>query len=268
MKSIIVSTDFSDEAENALKYSRHLAKNTGAKLVLFNSFVIPLHASNTLLPGALMLELENNNRQLLEEKAVEIGEDLDVLIETGFLEQVEDGLEVLFAKHNADMVVMGMASKSVEQEIFGNTTTSAILKLKYPVLAVPLLTKYEKIDQILFACDDLNKVDVPVLNKIKLLAEELGASLEIFHVEKRRSDSSQEIVLEKEITPFTDIEHRYRSIEADDVIQSIKEEIIRTNAKLLIMIPRQHSFWESLIHRSKTRLMASGLSIPLLSIPQ
>jgi hypothetical protein len=51
------------------------------------------------------------------------------------------------------------------------------------------------------------------------------------------------------------------------VIWEIEKEIIDSNSNLLVMIPKKYGFWESLIHRSKTREMASGLNIPMLSIP-
>jgi hypothetical protein len=33
------------------------------------------------------------------------------------------------------------------------------------------------------------------------------------------------------------------------------------------MMPNKYGFWGSLIHRSKTRIMASGSEIPLMSLP-
>ena len=52
MKTIIVATDFSKEAENALEYTGALAKLSGSKVVIFNSYSLPLHTSNSVfLPG-------------------------------------------------------------------------------------------------------------------------------------------------------------------------------------------------------------------------
>ncbi len=51
------------------------------------------------------------------------------------------------------------------------------------------------------------------------------------------------------------------------VIKEIEDEIIEFNADLLIMVPKKCVFWESFVHRSKKRIMASGLDIPFLSIP-
>jgi len=51
------------------------------------------------------------------------------------------------------------------------------------------------------------------------------------------------------------------------VIKAIKNELQVSGADLLIMVPYRYGFWNSLIQRSKTRMMASKSSVPLLSIP-
>ena len=159
-----------------------------------------------------------------------------------------------------------MASRSIEQDIFGNTTTSVILKLKYPVLAVPRTAVYDGINSILFACEDLKKVEEPVREKIKNLARQLNAELEVFHVENKPEREKAD--RENEVAEFEGIRCSYKNYPSDNIIKAIEEEIKNLDAKLLIMIPQRHGFWESIIHKSKTRMMASGLSIPLLSIPQ
>ncbi|MNR37414.1 hypothetical protein D3C85_1554260 [compost metagenome] len=64
-----------------------------------------------------------------------------------------------------------------------------------------------------------------------------------------------------------DVIYYYRNIESTEVIKAIKQEVLDTSTDLLVMVPQKHGFWDSLMHRSKTRAMASGNNIPLLSIP-
>lgn len=268
MKTIIAATDFSEEAENAIQYAAALAKQTGAKLLLFNSFNLPVHTANSLLPEEVIRRMEEDNKLLLCERAAELAEryGIDVGIKSGLFLLIEEGLDVLYQESQADLVVMGMAARSIEQDIFGNTTTSVILKLKYPVLAVPKTAVFDRINSILFACEDLRKVEEPVKEKIRNLARQLGAELEVFHVENESAQKKAD--QEKDLTEFEGITCSYKDYSSDNVIKAIQKEIKDYDAKLLIMIPQRHGFWESIIHKSKTRMMASGLSIPLLSIPQ
>ncbi|NJY63860.1 universal stress protein [Salinimicrobium sp. CDJ15-81-2] len=270
MESIIVSTDFSKEAENAIEYAGALAQKTGMKLVLFNSFSLPLHTANSLLSATGISRLEESNRRLLKQRAEKLRDryGVEVAIETDFLSEIEDKLENLVVKSNASLVVMGMAAKSVEQDIFGNTTTSAIFKLKYPVLAVPASASFGKMDNILFACDDIHKVEKEILEKIKYLNRLLEARLEVFHVEDTPVGKEGVKAVPEEIPELEDVNYSYKNLNSENVIMAIKKEIEHLDAKLLIMVPRRYGFWQSVIHRSKTRVMASGLSIPLLTIPQ
>lgn len=49
---------------------------------------------------------------------------------------------------------------------------------------------------------------------------------------------------------------------------TIEEEINLIDADMLIMIPHRYNFIQSLFHRSKISIMASGNKIPLLAIPE
>lgn len=269
MKTIIAATDFSEEAENALEYAGALAKLSHSRVVIFNSYSLPFHTANSILPAESISKLEENNRLLLEQRANDLAEKygIDVEFQSGLFLVLEDELERLFEKYNAEMVVMGMAAKSIEQDIFGNTTTSVILQLKYPVLAVPLKATFQNVGNILFACEDVEKVQKQVKQRVKELAAQLNARVEIFHVEKAQHQG-QKILSNNNISEFEDVEYVFKSKNADNVINAIEAEIKEIDAKILIMVPQEYGFWESLIHRSKTRMMASGLSIPLLSIPQ
>jgi hypothetical protein len=63
------------------------------------------------------------------------------------------------------------------------------------------------------------------------------------------------------------IDYYYKNVQSDSIIEGIANEVKSVAADLLIMVPEQHGFWGSMVHRSKTRIMASGLNIPLFSIP-
>jgi hypothetical protein len=163
------------------------------------------------------------------------------------------------------MVVMGMAPHSIEQELMGNTTTAALHQIQVPVLAVPVGASYNGIKHIIFACDILRGVHKQVLRKVHDIAAEIGASVEIFNVAnviKTPADNHRKDIDES----MTGVPYYYHDVASDDVISAIKEEIIVQKADLLIMVPYQYGFWSSLVHKSKTRIMAAGNSIPLLSL--
>lgn len=269
MSTFIVATDFSKEAENALEYAGALAKQIKAKVILFNSYSIPIHAANSLLSAASYQELIDHNNHILKVRAKKLADaySIEAGCECGLMDLTNE-LESMMVKHSAKFVVMGMAPKSLEQDLFGNTTTSAIMRLKFPVLAVPYTSKFEGIKKILFACDDIQ--DQGILNRIKEVASSLSAEVEVFYVSKR-IDNLKAAARERSAMVIdevlADVPHYYKNVESGEVIKEIENEINNISADLLIMLPRKYGFLESVLHRSKTRIMASNNSVPMLSIP-
>jgi nucleotide-binding universal stress UspA family protein len=272
MNPLIVATDFSEVAENAVEYAAAIAKHNNAKLILYNSFVIPTHAANTLLPAASIQKLITDNEIRLIERGLCLSIDYDIEVEhESNLSFVQDALKSLIDKHQAVLVVLGMNTKTLEQDLWGNTTTSAIKKLNLPVMAVPLGARFEGTKNVLFACDVLRGISEKVLANIKELAIALNAEVEVFNVSQKVEELKTLNPSLPEVSAIDDglegISYYYKNVNSNAVIKEIEKEIIDFRADLLIMVPKKYGFWASIIHRSKTRIMASGLKIPLLSLP-
>jgi nucleotide-binding universal stress UspA family protein len=272
MDALIVATDFSEVAENAVEYAAAVAKHNNAKLVLYNSFVIPTHAANTLLPAASIQKLITDNEIQLIERALSLSIDYDIEVEhESNLSFVQDALKILIDKHQATLVVLGMNTKTLEQDLWGNTTTSAIKRLNLPVLAVPLGARFEGTKNVLFACDVLSGISEKVLANVKELAIALNAEVEVFNVSEKVEELKTLNAALPQVSVIDDglegISYYYKNVNSNAVIKEIEKEIIEFRADLLIMVPKRYGFWASIIHRSKTRIMASGLKIPLLSLP-
>lgn len=272
MNTIIITTDFSEIADNAMEYAAELAKLFDAKLVLFNAFKLSVHASNTLLPAAKIQELLNENHRRLKGKADHIAAKYN--IETAFESNfsfMEEELTSLVDKYDADLVVFGMASKTFEQDLLGNNTTMAIRKMSFPVLAVPIGAKFKGIKNVLFACDILHGIPAKILTHIKAVAADLKSNVEVFYVDEKIEElkaNDKEVLATDLIHDGLDgITYSHKSVRSNAVIREIEKEIIAYEADLLIMVPKKYGFWASIVHKSKTRMMASGLNIPLLSIP-
>ena len=94
MKTILVPTDFSNNANNALKYANDFAQATNNKIVLLHAY-IPLVGKYNIIPGIVAedIAIEKNNSQkklenlrnkylkALSKGLVEIGDPIDEIIE-------------------------------------------------------------------------------------------------------------------------------------------------------------------------------------------
>jgi nucleotide-binding universal stress UspA family protein len=268
MKTIIIASDFSNEAENATEYVLNFVKDTPAKLVIFHLHKISIHSQNARLPYTSIQTTIEISHEKVENRIKSLSNKHGLPIEMDWaMGDFYEQLQLSVDRHQADMVVMGMDDKSLEQDLLGSTTTGAIHKIKVPILAIPSKAKYTGIKKVLFAYDIEKGVDVDVLEKVKDVVTKFNAELEVFHVsntldkiEKNKHDLSH---VDHQ---FGDITYMYKEVKSDDVIHEIEKEMKRIHADLLIMVPYEYGFWSSLIHRSKTRVMISGMDAPLLSI--
>lgn len=272
MIKILVATDFSAIADNAVEYAAALSKQFNAKLILYNAFVVPLHTSNSLFTAESFQEMLDKNQNKLKQLAETVSSaySIQVAYESTYA-FVEDELPNLLSKYGASLVVLGMSTKTLEQDLLGNTTTGVIKKIKFPVLAVPLGAKFTGIKKVLFACDVLRGVPVKILEQIKNLTADLNSEIEVFFVDEKvealKNEDAASLTLNDINDGLEGLTYSYKNVHSNAVIEEIGREIVNFRAELLIMVPRKYGFWSSLVHKSKTRMLASGLEIPLLSIP-
>ena len=270
MKKIIIATDYSAEAENAADFAAAVAAEQGHELILFNVSEISIHVLNGRVSGNAideMLEIYHTNlRKAAEALSKKYNVKVTPHLATGnFYGSLVDCIN----QFEADAVIMGMAGKSVEQDLLGNTTTFAIHRLQLPILAIPITTKYHGIHKILFACDMEKGVPDKVLENVHEIATTFGAAVEVFYVKDKIEElaEAQETEHASIDKAFTGINYYYKNLQSHKIINAIQDEIMETNADLLIMAPYKYGFWDSIVHRSKTRMMASGNNVPLLSLP-
>lgn len=272
MKKIVIATDYSAEAENAMRYAAEVAADRGYLLIVFSLQNVSIHALNARLSG----EAVNDYLKVQSERLDEVVTSLKQTYGAQAISHFATGdfyveLERCVNLHQADLVVIGMAQRSIEQDLLGNTTTAALARFSFPILAVPLTARYKGFKTVIFACDLVRGVQKKILDEVKFLAQDFGASVEVFHVGREIERLNQEKLLNDSLNEIelslSGINYLYKQVNSTEIIEAIKDEVESLNADLLIMVPYKYGFWGSIVHRSKTRMMASGNSIPLLSIP-
>ena len=265
--SIIVATNFSKLSDNAVLYAAALTKQFQTELVLFHAFRLPVHAANSRLSAMSLDILFQKNKEKLKKLAANLSEEFQIKVSyKSSYSDLGEEVDHLMKEYKARFLVIGMSPKSMEQNLLGNPTTSVISMKEFPVLAIPLEAKYKEIKQILFACDILQDIPLKTLAKLRQVALKLKAAVTVFYVDQKVEELKIETpsILTKELE---DVTHFYKNVKSNSVIESIESEIKKSNSDLLVMMPKKYGFWESIVHKSKTRVMASGQNIPLLSIP-
>ncbi|MBT1710320.1 universal stress protein [Fulvivirgaceae bacterium PWU5] len=270
MKTIVVATDYSATANNALQFGASLARAFGAELVLLNVYHPNIHVSNSLAPPDAIDQIVRNNENRLRELALVTAFQYQVQV-SGVSKTADtvEALEEYVASRPVDLVVMGMDSSLLEYKLFGNTTTAAIRSLKFPLLVVPNDIRFQGIKRILYACEHSYLSENSQLALLKEITRKFDAKLQILHVETKKEPALAAVgdqILAVDML-LEDVGHTYSVIDNPSVGNGIVQGIKAWNADLLVMVPHKAGFWELFLKGSATREMALRTRVPLLVLP-
>ena len=111
MQSILVPTDFSDNARNALNYAAQLAQKMNASIVLLHAYMLPTPVSEVPYMMVNVEEIQKENEEMARqatEKLQAQGIRASYLVRLGF---PSDEIELVTEDQPVDLVVMGMRGK-------------------------------------------------------------------------------------------------------------------------------------------------------------
>ncbi|GGG34181.1 universal stress protein [Bizionia arctica] len=160
MKKILVPTDFSEEAENALKVAAQLAKKYGSEIYLTHLLELPFTQLDALsqhseLPEAMffMKLARQKFKDVLSKKYLEG----ITVYETVDFNQSFSGIADTAKENNVDLIVMGSHGASGFKEMFiGSNTEKVVRTSEVPVLVIKNEHETFDINNIVFASDFKN----------------------------------------------------------------------------------------------------------------
>ena len=278
MKTILVPTDFSPNANKAFEYAVELAKISKAAIILL--YVTDFsHASlneNIILQENYDKELmETTHRQLetMAQAAREVaGVSVSHQVYNGF---VTEAIKKAAAKNKADLVLMGtVGNAGVREKLFGSITAAVIGDSDIPVLAIPLLYEWAAPENILLAMHDFTEAPQAIETVFKM-AEFFKVPV-LITVFTNEEDAAAEYLSNKRNIEYfcKSKQQQYPSLQitaapvyGDDFEHAIKAFIATNHTGILAMLTHKRNFIQSIFHRSMTKKMSYHTDIPLLSIP-
>nr|WP_025666881.1 universal stress protein [Aquimarina sp. EL_43] len=142
MKSILVPTDFSKQAESALKVAAQIAKKNNAKIYLLHILELPMHLTDLMSSGApgpapeAVFFMKQTHKKFEEVLNQDYLKDIDV-IETVNFEDVLHGIINSSTKNNIDIIIMGSHGSTGFEELFiGSNAEKVVRTSKKPVLVI------------------------------------------------------------------------------------------------------------------------------------
>ena len=273
MKTIIVPTDFSPTATNAMNFAADMAVNINASLMLLHIYQVPV--SMTDVPVVLVSadELRKDSELKLKElkdAVAHITSGKIKIYTEARMGDVVDEVEQVCKQIQPFAVIMGTKGTSgVERMLFGSTTLTAIRHLKWPVIVVPPGKEYGTgIKKIGFACDFNKVIESTPVQFIKNMVKEFGAELHVLNVDYENRHFKPETPEESLMlhTLLENLDPKYHFINNKDIENGINEFAETNNIDLLITIPKKHGLLESLFKHSSTKELVKQSHVPVMCV--
>jgi nucleotide-binding universal stress UspA family protein len=273
MKTIIVPTDFSPAATNAMNYAVDMGKAIDASILLLHVYHVPVSFTDVPVVLVSVDDLRKSAEEQLEElkKNIENSTTGKVKVYSELkMGDVVDELDLLCNQIQPFAVIMGTKGHSaMERALFGSNTLSAIKKLHWPVICVPPDKEYGNgIKKIGLACDFKEVMESTPADAIKDLVKEFNGELHVLNVNYNNTEfvsetSDQSMLLHK---MFEELDPQYHFIQHRDVEDGINEFAEKNNLDLVIAIPKKHKLLEGLFKKSSTRQLVFESHIPVMCV--
>ncbi|RNL75289.1 universal stress protein [Sinomicrobium pectinilyticum] len=263
MKKILLPTDFSDNAWNAIVYALKMFKDESCEFHVLHTYYPAFYEADyyemidDTLTGLrstmdkIEKEFPNTNHRFYSRS------DFDLLT---------DEIRDITEEQHTDMIVMGTKGATGARRIlFGSNTVFVMRKATIPVLAVPDEYGFKGIKRILFATDYLKLYKREELYPLIDIAEKHGAKITVFHVDHdMEPEKNEEKVQELLLDLFKGTDFDFITVLDQEIPEAIRDHIEDHHYDVLAMVHRKYSFIERLLLRQNVENLGFHLDIPLL----
>jgi len=187
MKKILVPTDFSDQAENALKVASQIARKFDSEIYLLHMLELPLDLIDPSQPGSsgnlpesiFFMKLAHQRFTEVMKKDYLKGIKIHETVE---FHEAFDGIMEISNKYECDVIIMGSSGADGFKEIFiGSNTEKVVRRSEIPVLVIKKEIPIFEVKKFVFATD-LNLETIPTFKKAVEFSQKLQAKIELVMV--------------------------------------------------------------------------------------
>ncbi len=269
MKTIVVPTDFSKSANNAMMYALELAQRAGAKIVAVYVMYPNEGVDNNVYDAFWIDEYVRERRKSMISWAKRFKKNQhlqDVQIETecrvGF-----PAASIVYAASDlhADMIVMGTTGASgLSGVLLGSVAGNVISSSKIPVLIVPKKAVFRNHARFVLATDFKMNLSPDTLDILKTTLHIQHTGLDVVHVFTKpdaQPNSQDEENLGKKLD---NIPHNFHYLHSPNVAQAVSDFVQSTEANGVVAVSHEHSLLQKLFSDSVSRKLAHHTTVPLL----
>jgi len=273
MRTVLLPTDFSENAFNAITYAVHLFKHEQIEFKVLHAYADEVyeqtHGYNLEAFELYKSKVEEASDRHLQEtvnkmRVLSPNPKHNYTYESSFSTLI-DCINSWVEKTRAEVVVMGTQGKSSDTKEFGSYTVQTMKYVRCPVIAVPKVYHEPYPKRILFPTDfnvPFKKTDLKLVSTI---AKNFACKVQFLYVTGSDSLSLRQ---QKNIELLADFftKGTYELVQKDglSLVNVINEYVENNQVDLLTMVNHHHSFLEDLLYHQTITRIAHSTQIPFL----
>jgi len=279
MKNILVPTDFSDNAWDALTYAIRMYDDIPCCFFILNTYEVnPSRLSSTMHQfGArkvydfLKDESKNELQKILKHLSDNMLNDKHIYKTVSKSGSLVPIVQDIVNKEHIDLIVMGTTGASGLKEVFMGSNTVKVVKYinTCPIISVPEKYVYEEPTKVVFATDFKNylgEMELRCLINLQLIH---NFKIHFLHVKKENELSEkQQYNIEVLKKNFSEDVFVIDKIESDTTLsKTIMDFAEDQKVNMICLVNHEHSFIETLTHEPVIKRVSFHSAIPLLILP-
>lgn len=273
MKQILLTTDFSKNATNAIQYALQLFENDPCNFIILNTQNPTAYISDDLVVvgyKSLYDTIVESTKQKLETLLAGLKKEFKT---TNFnfelvvdYDTLSEAINQILASRPIDLILMGTNGVTGAQEVlFGSNTINVIRKVHCPTLIIPNGYTYVAPKEVLLPLDNADSLSSSAFLKLAEFTKRYSKKLHILRIAPENENPLKANEdLPQLNTLLSDIEHDYHHIEDISMSTAVDCYTQTHHIDLIALLVQDESFFERLFLSSTTTKINNRLKVPLL----
>jgi nucleotide-binding universal stress UspA family protein len=275
-RKILLPTDFSANASQAINYALELYKDEPCLFYLFNVFYINSNDIESLIymePGSEMYETAKQNSESELETLMNtyaFGKNGNPKHSFQTISTFNNPLEAIKAiveEKDIELIVMGTrGATNSNSKIYGSTAIDVMEKIRNcPVIVVPQLAKPHLPKEIVFPTSYKTHFKKRELNYLIDIATLCNASIKILHISSEDKLSEIQTNNKKLLEEyFDDIKHSFHVLSHMSIPSAINCFVESRESDMVAFINKKHTFFGSILSQPLVKGIAYESKVPVL----
>lgn len=276
-KKILLPTDFSRNAWNAISYAIELFKNQECDFYILNVFNATGYALESMMipePGERLYEeakekSEQGLGKILERLKFRDESPLHKFFMISQFNSLLEGIKDIIEKKDIQMVVMGTkGATDASHVVYGSNTVLVMEKIRNcPVLAIPKETTYKEPKEIVFPTDYKTHFKHKELRYLTEIAKISNAAIRVLYISDSdtltEEQENNKHLLEEN---FEGLEYSFHTLHNVDVKGGLSSFVESRGSDMITFINRKHSFFGSIFSRPMVKDLGYHSRVPVLAL--